>query len=70
MSAEHVEIRTEDGVADGYLARPADDDGRLPGVLLHVDAFGLRPQIEGMAELNQSNIEEENHPLHITTKAA
>jgi carboxymethylenebutenolidase len=50
MSAEHVSIRTEDGVADGYLARPADDDGRRPGVLLLVDAFGLRPQIEQMAD--------------------
>jgi len=50
MSGEHVEIATEDGVADGYLARPADDDGRRPGVLLLVDAFGLRPQIEQMAE--------------------
>jgi carboxymethylenebutenolidase len=50
MSAEHVEIRTEDGVADAYLARPADDDGRRPGVLFLVDAFGLRPQIELMAD--------------------
>ncbi len=49
MSAEHIEIRTEDGVADGYLARPADDDGRRAGVLLLVDAFGLRRQIEQMA---------------------
>jgi carboxymethylenebutenolidase len=50
MSGEQVEIRTDDGVADGYLARPAGDDGRRPGVLLLVDAFGLRPQIEQMAD--------------------
>ena len=50
MSGQQVEIRTEDGVADGYLARPADDDGRRPGVLFLVDAFGLRPQIEHMAD--------------------
>jgi carboxymethylenebutenolidase len=50
MSGEQVEIRTEDGVADAYLARPAGDDGRRPGVLLLVDAFGLRPQIEQMAD--------------------
>jgi carboxymethylenebutenolidase len=50
MSGEKVEIRTEDGVADAYLARPADDDGRRPGVLFLVDAFGLRPQIEQMAD--------------------
>jgi carboxymethylenebutenolidase len=50
MSGEQVDITTEDGVADAYLARPADDDGRRPGVLFLVDAFGLRPQIEQMAE--------------------
>jgi carboxymethylenebutenolidase len=50
MSGERVEIRTEDGVADGYVARPADDDGRRPGVLFLIDAFGLRPQIERMAD--------------------
>ncbi len=50
MSGDQVEIRTEDGVADGYLARPADDDGHRPGVLFLVDAFGLRPQIEQMAD--------------------
>jgi carboxymethylenebutenolidase len=50
MSGEQVAIGTEDGVADGYLARPSDDDGLRPGVLLLVDAFGLRPQIEQMAD--------------------
>jgi carboxymethylenebutenolidase len=50
MSGKHVEIRTDDGVADGYLARSAEDDGHRPGVLFLVDAFGLRPQIEQMAD--------------------
>ena len=50
MSGERVQIETEDGVADGYLTRPTDDDGRRPGVLLLIDAFGLRPQIEQMAD--------------------
>jgi carboxymethylenebutenolidase len=50
MSGERVEITTEDGIADGYLARPTDDDGRRGGVLFLVDAFGLRPQIEQMAD--------------------
>ena len=44
-----VDVRTPDGIADAYLARP-DDDGRHPGVLLVMDAFGLRPQIEQMAD--------------------
>jgi carboxymethylenebutenolidase len=50
VSGEQVEIKTEDGLADGYLARPVDDDGRRPGVLFLVDAFGLRLQIEQMAD--------------------
>ena len=49
MSGTTVEIQTSDGVADAYIARP-DDDGRHPGVLLLIDAYGLRPQIERMAD--------------------
>jgi carboxymethylenebutenolidase len=48
MATEHIDIATPDGVADAYLTRP--DDERHPGVLLLMDAFGLRPQIETMAE--------------------
>lgn len=44
-----IDVETPDGVADCYLARP-DDDGNHPGVLLVMDAFGLRPQIEQMAD--------------------
>jgi carboxymethylenebutenolidase len=49
MSSETVDIKTADGIADAYLARP-DDGERHPGVLLLMDAFGLRPQIETMAD--------------------
>jgi carboxymethylenebutenolidase len=49
MSGKTVDIETRDGVADAYLARP-DDGERHPGVLLLIDAFGLRPQIEQMAD--------------------
>jgi len=45
---ETIDVKTAEGVADSYLARP-DDGRRHPGVLLIVDAFGLRPQIEAMA---------------------
>jgi carboxymethylenebutenolidase len=48
MPAEHLDIATPDGVADAYLSRP--DDERHPGVLLLMDAFGLRAQIERMAD--------------------
>jgi len=48
MPTERIDVTTPDGVADAYLARP--DGERRPGVLLVMDAFGLRPQIEGMAD--------------------
>jgi carboxymethylenebutenolidase len=48
MRREMIDVTTQDGVADAYLARP-DDEGH-PAVLLAVDAFGLRPQIERMAD--------------------
>ena len=43
-----VDVTTQDGIADAYLARPDDDPH--PAVLLIMDAYGLRPQIERMAE--------------------
>jgi carboxymethylenebutenolidase len=48
MAGEMIEVTTPDGVADAYLARP--DGERRPAVLLVMDAFGLRPQIELMAD--------------------
>jgi carboxymethylenebutenolidase len=48
-TSKKIDVKTAEGVADSYLARP--DDGRAyPGVLLLIDAFGLRPQIEAMAD--------------------
>ncbi|KIH99520.1 dienelactone hydrolase [Streptomonospora alba] len=43
-----VDITTEDGTADAYLAYPDDGDAH-PGVLMYMDAFGVRPQLEKMA---------------------
>jgi carboxymethylenebutenolidase len=48
MRSEMIDVTTDDGIADAYLARP-DCEGH-PAVLLVVDAFGLRPQIERMAD--------------------
>lgn len=48
MSSETIEITTADGVAEAYVSRPGE--GEHPGVLLHVDAIGLRPRIEEMAD--------------------
>jgi carboxymethylenebutenolidase len=41
-----IEIQAPDGVAEAYLAGV---DGK-PGVLFYIDAIGLRPQIEQMAD--------------------
>ncbi len=49
MQGSAVEVPSLDGSADAYLTRP-DDDGAHPGVLLIMDALGLRPQIERMAD--------------------
>lgn len=48
MRSETIEIQTADGVADAYLARP--DEGSHPGVLLLMDAFGLRRVVREMAD--------------------
>jgi carboxymethylenebutenolidase len=44
-----VDIPTEDGTADAYLAHP-DDGAAHPAVLVFMDAFGLRPQLRSMAD--------------------
>ena len=49
MQGTKVDVKTADGVADAYLTRP-DGDGEHPGVLFVIDAFGLRPRIEEMAD--------------------
>jgi carboxymethylenebutenolidase len=48
MRSQTVEIGTPDGVADAYLTRP--DEGTHPGVLLIMDAYGLRPTIDEIAD--------------------
>jgi carboxymethylenebutenolidase len=46
---ETIAVKTAEGVADCYLAKPGD--GRPhPGVLFLIDAYGLRPQIESMVD--------------------
>jgi len=43
-----VDVQTPDGVADAILAAPVEG-GPHPGVLLYMDAFGLRTRLEEMA---------------------
>ena len=49
LNSSTIDIRTPDGVADAYLSRPGADRPH-PGVLFIMDAFGLRPRIEQMAD--------------------
>jgi carboxymethylenebutenolidase len=49
MHSETIDVQTPDGTADCYLTRPSDD-GPHPAVLLMIDAIGLRPRIEEMAD--------------------
>jgi carboxymethylenebutenolidase len=49
MQKTMVDIKTSDGTADAYLTRP-DGDGEHPAVLFVIDALGLRPRIEEMAD--------------------
>jgi len=44
-----VDIPTSDGTADAFLAAP-EDNHHHPAVLVLMDAFGLRPRLEMMAE--------------------
>ncbi|WP_155056791.1 dienelactone hydrolase family protein [Streptomyces blattellae] len=44
-----VDIPTEDGTADAYLSHPVDG-GPHPAVLLYMDAFGLRPGLNAVAD--------------------
>lgn len=49
MRNQTIDITMPDGVADAYLTRP-DEGETHPGVLFLMDAYGLRPQIEQMAD--------------------
>ena len=49
MKRSKIDITTGDGVADAYLTQP-DDDHPHPAVLFVMDAIGLRPRIEEMAD--------------------
>ncbi|MBC9729858.1 dienelactone hydrolase family protein [Streptomyces sp. TRM68367] len=49
VQATAVDVPTEDGTADAYLAHPGDG-GPHPAVLLYMDAFGLRPRLKAMAD--------------------
>jgi carboxymethylenebutenolidase len=45
-----IEITAAEGSAEALVARPSTGTGPFPGVILYMDAFGLRPRIQDMAE--------------------
>lgn len=45
-----IDITAPDGPAEAILARPSTGEGPFPGVLFYMDAFGLRPRVEDMAQ--------------------
>ena len=49
MRRTHARIPTADGVANAYLTLP-DDAAPVPAVIVYPDAFGLRPQVERLAD--------------------
>ncbi|MDQ0864833.1 hypothetical protein [Arthrobacter globiformis] len=40
-----IEIPAAEGTGEALVARPSTTTGPLPGVILYMDAFGLRPRI-------------------------
>jgi len=49
VTESDVQVRTSSGVCDAALVHP-QGKGRRPGVILFVDAFGLRPAMRDMAK--------------------
>ncbi|MET4323922.1 dienelactone hydrolase family protein [Bradyrhizobium sp. RT5a] len=49
MSQEQVDIEAKDGVCQAWVFTP-QDQGRWPGVIFYMDAFGIRPGIKHMAQ--------------------
>jgi carboxymethylenebutenolidase len=45
-----IQIPAAEGTAEALVARPSTGEGPFPGVILYMDAFGLRPRIEDMAQ--------------------
>jgi carboxymethylenebutenolidase len=45
---EHVDVEAADGVADSLFVHPAE--GVHPAVVAYMDAYGIRPSLEALAE--------------------
>jgi carboxymethylenebutenolidase len=54
LHSDAVTVRASDGMADGFLTRPAVN-GPHTAVLLYMDAYGIRPALEAHAQLLASH---------------
>ena len=50
MSGSRVDLTTADGVMDTYTFQPSAGDGPWPGIIMYMDAFGIRPNLDSMAQ--------------------
>lgn len=50
MSASRADLRTDDGTLDVHTFQPASGTGPWPAVILYMDAFGVRPHLDAMAD--------------------
>jgi carboxymethylenebutenolidase len=54
MGATNVQVSTADGVMSCHTFQP-EGEGAWPGVIVYMDAFGLRPQLDEMGQRLASN---------------
>src|SRR5690606_34539200 len=50
MTSRRVDLRTDDGLLDAYTFHPENEAGPWPAVIVYMDAFGIRPNLEAMAQ--------------------
>ncbi|MCL6708550.1 dienelactone hydrolase family protein, partial [Pseudomonas sp. R2.Fl] len=50
VTTRRIEVRMEQGVAEAALVMPEGAKAGMPGVILYMDAFGVRPALVDMAQ--------------------
>jgi carboxymethylenebutenolidase len=50
MRRERIDLTTRDGLMDLHVFTPQAGSGPWPAVIVYMDAFGIRPELAGMAE--------------------
>jgi carboxymethylenebutenolidase len=50
MSGSRVDLTTADGIMDSYAFQPSSGAGPWPAVIIYMDAFGIRPNLDSMAQ--------------------